>query len=127
MKIKLKSFKSIIEERIKLHINKGITIYFNDYHAHKIYDKLTRAELTQSSFKSNLNKISSYVKKNKCETCEITFCFDDYKVPCKYVKEEKSILIRTILTKTMPAKRGDTLVRLEDYDDLESPEEFNYD
>lgn len=111
--ISFKQIKELISEKIKIHQNKSITIFFNSYKGHSLEDKLKRSNITETEFKQSLNKVTKKIKTDKLESGNYGFVFKQFQIPTYYDKEKKQLFISTILTKNMKFKRSDTVLIIE--------------
>lgn len=105
------SFKDVLEEKIKLKMNKGYSITFNERPDHLLKDKLERANITDHDFKSILNSLTKRVKTDKLVDGNYAFIFKKFKITV--ILRGNEIFITTILTKDMTAKATDTKVVME--------------
>lgn len=111
--IKFNRIKNILSEKIRIHQNKNINIFFNSYKGHSLSDKLERSGITETEFKQVLNKLTKKIKSEKLSSGNYNFIFKEFKLPVYYNKEKKELEIKTILTKKMSAKKDDTNLIME--------------
>lgn len=101
-------YQDILNERTKIHQNKGISIFYNDFIDHDLQSRLNRANISKKDLTIRLNNVTTKLK--SMESGEYGFEFPNFKMPIKWNKEKKEILIKTILTKSMKMKDRDIFV-----------------
>lgn len=114
MTIKYADILRILNERYKLTQNKGISVYFDSHNEHSFSEKLKRANLNESVFRSKLNTLTTKIKKEKISSGKYSFVFKEFTLPTIYNEKIKELFISTILTPDMVVKKGDKLVHMDE-------------